>query len=1144
MAEPLYHDALADELVVQEVILDSLQGEHFDGAEQERQEARREIARLRALLSQPPGPAQTPNRDSSCDGDGRDDAQAQSRHSLPTSTTPTAAPPARLSASVEPASSRRSSAAFSTPRTLRMDNDIWRSPGARSLPSRKRECESPLLGIARGTAKARRITPTPQSNGFATPQDSASSVIDIIDLTGDDVDYDATCIAQHIKEEKRHEQEMRDRSLAQQLSSQGDPAPVVPSTPAPGSGHSDAFSKIMASQMPNSHGQFVKREDPASRPPQTLPMPGAYDARWDEPYGPNSYNSMPSTAFGGPGQSPFTTTPQAFPHKPLPSSTSFSPGALNQSPGVNGLPFSTPALPSSGSVSLLDAIDKPSMLDYANQLDAEGNPFADRLSSFLDHAYHDPNVSEKELDELLQNIRPDMDIPDKHRDGTPAGLKQSLYHHQELALSWMKKMEEGTNKGGILADDMGLGKTISTLALMLARPAVGRPKTNLIIGPLSLVRQWEEEISKKTKLSHRMSVFVYHNTKAMTDDLLRYDVVLTTYGTIAQELKRLEKFMEDNADRNIDLNDRANALKFPLLHPTKAVFHRVVLDEAQCIKNRKTKTAKACHALKSTYRWCLTGTPMMNGVLELFSLVQFLHIKPYCVWENFRQAFGILCGLKGDAKSVAMSRLRALLKAIMLRRKKDSQLNGKPILNLPSKDESIVYAKLSPDERGFYKQLEQKSQVLFSKYLREGSIGKNYSNILVLLLRMRQACCHPHLNLDVDDATQFGKEKVDEKMVQPIKRLSKATVERIKAIEAFECPICFDAVQSPSFFIPCGHDGCKDCVTRLVDNSAAANLQAGDESDKAKCPVCRGTFDGKKCFTYEAFRSVHMPETMVKQSEPGVEDSSSDDDSKSESEVDTEEVNAKGNLRGFVVEDDDSDHVDHAKSQANKADKTPKKNKKGKKKPADVKPSMLKSLRLEAIKNREAYKRYMRYLRKTWMPAAKVTECMNLLKKIQETGEKTIVFSQWTLLLDLLQVAMWHDKFKDKPERYDGSMSGEDRARAARDFRDRDNVKVMLVSLRAGNAGLNLASANNVIIMDPFWNPYIEMQAVDRAYRIGQKLEVKVYRILTEETVEDRIIALQERKKAIVEAALDETESMKIGRLNVNELKFLFNTRD
>lgn len=162
-------------------------------------------------------------------------------------------------------------------------------------------------------------------------------------------------------------------------------------------------------------------------------------------------------------------------------------------------------------------------------------------------------------------------------------------------------------------------------------------QTNLIIGPLSLVRQWEEEILKKTKLSHRLSVFVYHNTKATTDELLRYDVVLTTYGTIAQELKRLEKFLEDNSTRNIEFNDRANAIKFPLLHPTKALFHRVVLDEAQCIKNRKTRTAKACLALKSTYRWCLTGTPMMNGVIELFSLVQFLHIKPYCVWENFRQ---------------------------------------------------------------------------------------------------------------------------------------------------------------------------------------------------------------------------------------------------------------------------------------------------------------------------------------------------------------------------------------------------------------------------------------------------------------------------------------------------------------------------
>lgn len=100
----------------------------------------------------------------------------------------------------------------------------------------------------------------------------------------------------------------------------------------------------------------------------------------------------------------------------------------------------------------------------------------ERLANFLQGAIHDPRVTEKELDELLQNIRPDMEIPAEERGQTVDGLKGNLYHHQELALAWMQKMEAGSNKGGILADDMGLGKTISTLALILTRPATARPK--------------------------------------------------------------------------------------------------------------------------------------------------------------------------------------------------------------------------------------------------------------------------------------------------------------------------------------------------------------------------------------------------------------------------------------------------------------------------------------------------------------------------------------------------------------------------------------------------------------------------------------------------------------------------------------------
>lgn len=172
--------------------------------------------------------------------------------------------------------------------------------------------------------------------------------------------------------------------------------------------------------------------------------------------------------------------------------------------------------------------------------------------------------------------------------------------------------------------------------LLSAWHAADDGQTNLIVGPLSLIRQWEDEVKTKTKTTHRLSVFVYHNTKASTEDLLKYDVVLTTYGTIAREYKNLEKFKLENDARNIDFNDRANLYRFPLLHPLKAEFYRVILDEAQYIKNKETKTALACHSVKAEYRWCLTGTPMMNGIKELYSLVRFLRIKPYCQWDRFR----------------------------------------------------------------------------------------------------------------------------------------------------------------------------------------------------------------------------------------------------------------------------------------------------------------------------------------------------------------------------------------------------------------------------------------------------------------------------------------------------------------------------
>ncbi|PHH63989.1 hypothetical protein CDD81_5094 [Ophiocordyceps australis] len=823
-----------------------------------------------------------------------------------------------------------------------------------------------------------------------------------------------------------------------------------------------------------------------------------------------------------------------------------------------------PHIPSDGR-SLAQVILSTKSWDLETGLDQNGNALPGRLFGIFADTEH-VGVSEKELDALLQNIQPDIDVSERAWKKTPAGLKSPLYPHQELALSWMKKLEQGTNKGGILADDMGLGKTISTLALLLERPGSTGKKTNLIITPLSLLDQWKEEITKKVKLSHCMSIFVHHNTRTTAETLMKYDVVLTTYGTVAAEARRYEVFLRDNKDRNIDYNSSSLNVKFPLLHPTKARFYRIILDEAQCIKNERTLTSKACSQLIATYRWCLTGTPLMNNIKELFSLVHFLRIRPYCDWTNFRQAFGKLCGDRSntlDSKAEGMDRLRALLKAIMLRRKKTSELNGQPILKLPPKKEHSIHATLTSRERQNYDKLEAESQEELRKIIREDTLNQNFVSILVMLTRMRFACCHRRLNVKLEEAK--AEETMEMKMYA--RGLDAAVVERIKATSAFECPVCLDAVGSPWFLTPCGHALCTACCSSIIDEAAKKNLQAGEESEQAKCPVCSSVFLSNKCVTLEAFQDVHMPEVAAQRKNDDFDDSDNDYDS------DLDEFLENGaNAEMHDTESDKKDGQDleakeHEfslpqvprlssmvleKGQEQKAsqDKSPQGDAKGKVKAekssnaSKYSASTLRRLRVNSKKSRDHHRRYMNYLRETWVTSSKVRKCIKLLKKLDERGEKTIVFSQWTLFLDLIQVGMWHEGFSAEPERYDGTMTADERGQAVHDFRYRRSSRVMLVSLRAGNTGLNLTSATSVIIMDPFWNPYVEMQAVDRAHRIGQQRQVNVYRILTQETVEDRIVALQEKKREIIEAALDEQESRKIGRLQVRELKFLFNVHN
>lgn len=801
----------------------------------------------------------------------------------------------------------------------------------------------------------------------------------------------------------------------------------------------------------------------------------------------------------------------------------------------------------------------------------------------LDYLYSDPTKTKEELDNLLNNIRPDEDLPPELRQNTPFAMSRPLMAHQKLGLTWLKQQEEGSNKGCILADDMGLGKTIQALALMLVRPSEDPAvKTTLIVAPVALMKQWKDEIDDKVKPGHKLRTFVFHGPLRVTyAQLASYDVVITTLGKLGAELKRSIEW--DLRKKNNPSLVRQKKDELVLLGD-HCKWYRVIVDEAQSIKNKSTRGSQAACRLQAKHRLCMTGTPMMNNVGELYSLLHFLRIPPYNSFENFSRDIGRPIA-KGDERSRerGMRALQVLLKAVLLRRTKKSTIKGddgveRPILTLPERITEIKHAVFDEEQQEFYDALEKKTAMKANRFLQGGHIGRDYANILVLLLRLRQACDHPHLikDLDVPEGTQLR----ESDMTDLAKQLPDGAVSMIKAAGgAFECPICMDATENPTIFFPCGHDVCSECFTKLTDPSQA--IAEGTDSFQAKCPECRAPIKADKILTYNFFKKVHVPDEYVDDmlGGPDKEDSETDSDESSDDESD---AGSQGDLRDFIVDDDvtadeaedsdlDDDEVkteprnkdDEAEEDDDDADFTLGKRGKGKgigstksttngkpwtkskakgkgKKPSKKPKMTMAQLKKESRRNAKAKRKYLRRLEKNYESSAKIDKTMEILAEIETNSphEKTIIFSQFTSFLDLLEVPVMRAQLGYK--RYDGSMSAKERELAIDEFKTNPHIKVMLISLKAGNAGLNLTRASQVIILDPFWNPFIEDQAIDRAHRIGQQREVRVHRILCEKTVEDRIVALQEKKRELISEALDEKAAQSLSRLGVNELRYLF----
>ena len=289
-------------------------------------------------------------------------------------------------------------------------------------------------------------------------------------------------------------------------------------------------------------------------------------------------------------------------------------------------------------------------------------------------------------------------------------LENVLRPYQKQGVAWLHFLREN-NFGGILADEMGLGKTLQTLAflnqLRIANPishsALRAP--HLIVCPTSLVFNWVAEVKKFTPA---LKILALHgpDRHARFDDIAASDIVVTSYALI-----------------------RRDAEKYRALE-----FDTVVLDEAQHIKNRQTQNAQAVKAIRAKHRLVLTGTPLENSVLDLWSIFDFLMPGYLGTAKDFRERYEQPIAKEKNAE--AQTRLARRLRPFMLRR-----LKRDVAADLPAKLEQVSFCELTSDQRGVYQQILEASRKEILAAVGEQGLAKSRMLVLTTLLRLRQICC-------------------------------------------------------------------------------------------------------------------------------------------------------------------------------------------------------------------------------------------------------------------------------------------------------------------------------------------------------------------------------------------------------------------
>ena len=625
--------------------------------------------------------------------------------------------------------------------------------------------------------------------------------------------------------------------------------------------------------------------------------------------------------------------------------------------------------------------------------------------------------------------------------------------------------------GGILADEMGLGKTIEMLSLMHSHKSEvalqaseagpnsvanlprlpkssssveAAPCTTLVIAPMSLLAQWESEAAKASRPGTLKTLVYYGSDKIANLQNLCCEanaaaapnLIITSYGVILSEFNQV-------AARNGDRGSHGGVFSLE--------FFRVILDEAHFIKNRQSKTAKACYELSARHRWVLTGTPIVNRLEDLFSLVHFLRVEP---WSNF-SFWKTFITVPFESKDFirALDVVQTVLEPLVMRRTKDMQTpDGEALVPLPPRTIEIEELELSKQEREVYDYIFTRAKRTFNATMEAGTLLKSYTTIFAQILRLRQSCCHPTLTRnkaiaaeeEAAAASDVANGLADDMDLQElIERFTSDTepgeqdiankfgahvLQEIQSQVNNECPICSEEPMVEPVVTGCWHSACKQCLLDYIEH----------QKEKHTLPLC---FNCREPINQrDIFEVTHH--------------------------------------------DDNGDENLYGATQPGQPSKQPR--------------VTLRRVGTSSSAKIAALLSQLKGLRTT-NPGTKsvvfsqFTSFLDLISLALSQAQ--IPFLRFDGAMSQKARAAVLIEFASAQTKKNG------------------HGMVLLLSLRAGGVGLNLTAAKRVFMMDPWWSFAVEAQAIDRVHRMGQEEEVKVVRFIVGGSIEGRMLKIQERKK-------------------------------